>query len=64
MCEVIKQEHIAQPDDQSQFQKGQVSNRFKEHVKDQTALSSNLQVRLQECIQTPESEESYFYSWT
>lgn len=62
MCEVIKQKHIAQPDDQRQFQKGQVSNQFKKRVKDQTALSSELQIRLQERIQTPESEESYFHS--
>lgn len=64
MCEVIKQKHIAQPDYQSQLQKGQVSYQFKEHVKDQMALSSKLQIRLQECIQTPESKETYFYFWT
>lgn len=63
MCEVIKQKHIAQPEYQSQLRKGQVSYQFKERVKDQTALSSKLQIGLQECVQTPESKETYFYSW-
>lgn len=62
MCEVIKQKHIGQPDYLSQLHQGQVSHQFKEHVKVQMALGSKLQIRLQECIQTPESKETYFYS--